>query len=127
MFITARSIFLLICISRSYSAMIESLTIWLTFISRIFSNKSPRPKFTNSSALSGAVSIVMGNLKISELVSERLHRKFHFLQHFKMITKHGIDFIRIQHKGLFVQHFHGDHCFCKVKNSLSLTRLFISR
>ena len=33
-FIRARSIFLWICISRSYSAMIESLTIRLTFISR---------------------------------------------------------------------------------------------
>ena len=44
-----------------------------------------------------------------------------------MITKHGIDFVRIQHKGLIVQLFHVDHCFCKVKNSLCLTRLFISR
>ena len=33
--------------------------------------------------------------------------------------KSGQEIVRIQHKGPIVQLFEVDHCFCKVKNSLS--------
>ena len=62
MFIIARSILLLICISRSYSAIIESLTIGLTFISRIFSSKFLRPKFTSKAFDSLNHRILLGKL-----------------------------------------------------------------